>query len=790
MRQNSSQLTKHWGLCATAIACLFVAGNACAAASSALYSKGYTVIPQPQEVALRGTDFRFEGGWQLSLGDGIRSNDVAVETLTDGLASRFHLNLEGANSHSTGGIRLSVMANSVAVGEAGDRNKSALEEQAYKLNLTSSEISITANAATGMLYGVETLLQLLKVSNGGLWLPEGEIVDWPDLELRTIYWDDAHHLEKMEVLKDAIRQAAFFKINGVAIKLEGHFQFKSAPAIVEPYALSPSQLQELTDFGLRYHVQLIPYLDVTSHLSFILKHPEYAKLRAFSESNYEICTTNPDAYKLLDQMFQDLLEANKGGKFFFLSNDEPYYVGLVDNPQCHEASHAKELGSAGRVLAEFLTRTAGFLHDRGREVIFWGEDPLAPGDIPTLPSYLISSGEAYGPVFDPVFKAQGIREMIYINAHGNEPLFPEYYVLPKSERLHRPPGTRPFGWFEPFATGGRVREMFDHISFTAARHQSDSIGVYIPGWNDEGIHPESYWLGYVAGTAYGWHPGTPGPEEVMNEFYSLFYGPGARDMGRIYQLMCFQAQFWVDSWETQPSNARKRIFNYPPGTDSPAQDQTLPLPAVPTPEFLNLSFDWIRANTERLRSVSRFLVENDELLDLLEANLRAAEFNRYNLEVFTSQAQLYRQNLLLLQEMGHLSELLEAAQSAAAKANAASAVAALDQALDLVERVRQERNSMLRDLTETWYKSWLPRVMEANGRHFLDEVDDVKDQPPSRTVDMSYLVYRELLLPFGQWVEEVQVARNRYATAHSLPVRRSTVNWGDTKTLLSQEQVP
>ena len=33
-----------------------------------------------------------------------------------------------------------------------------------------------------------------------MWLPEGEIEDWPELELRVIYWDDAHHLEHLEVL--------------------------------------------------------------------------------------------------------------------------------------------------------------------------------------------------------------------------------------------------------------------------------------------------------------------------------------------------------------------------------------------------------------------------------------------------------------------------------------------------------------------------------------------------------------------------------------------------------------
>ena len=103
----------------------------------------------------------------------------------------------------------------------------------------------------------------------------------------------------MNVFKKAIRQAAFYKINAIAVKLEGHFQFQSAPALVEPYALSPKQLQELTDYGLRYHLQFIPWLDAPGHVAFILKHPEYARLRAFPDSNYELCVTNPETVELV-----------------------------------------------------------------------------------------------------------------------------------------------------------------------------------------------------------------------------------------------------------------------------------------------------------------------------------------------------------------------------------------------------------------------------------------------------------------------------------------------------------
>lgn len=173
----------------------------------------------------------------------------------------------------------------------------------------------------------------------------------PDLQNRFIYWDDKAHLDRIDALRDVMRQAAFWKLNGVLIKLNAHFQYASAPAVVEPYALTPQELQQLTDYGLRYHVQLIPYIDGPAHIAWILKHPEFEKLRAFPESNYEICTVNPDSYKLLEGMFQELMDANRGVKYFLLSTDEPYYVGLANNAHCNEADDAKKLGSVGKVLA-------------------------------------------------------------------------------------------------------------------------------------------------------------------------------------------------------------------------------------------------------------------------------------------------------------------------------------------------------------------------------------------------------------------------------------------------------
>ncbi|MDQ6664718.1 MAG: beta-N-acetylhexosaminidase [Acidobacteriota bacterium] len=754
-------------------ACAWLAS---AAIVSPLYQRGYTVLPEPQKAILGSRDFPFGTDWRIETGPGVKAGHPAIAAFQEDLDTRFQLRL-GAKRSGAGALRFEMAAGSVKIGAAQDKDKEALAAQAYKIDLAPGRITVAANAPPGLFYGAETLVQLLRPRNGSLWLPEGHIEDWPDLQLRQIYWDDAHHLDRPEALKKAIRQAAFFKINGFALKLEGHFDFKSAHAVVEPQALSPAEFQDLTDYALRYHVQLIPYLDGPGHIAFILKHPEYARLREYPDSNYELCATNPDSYKLLFGMFQDLIDANKGVKYFYLSTDEPYYVGMANNSQCQEGARAKELGSVGKVLAEFVTKTSDYLHSRGRTVIFWGEYPMKPDDLASLPSHIVN-GEVYGPQFDPVFKKLGIKEMIYTATEGEEKFFPEYFASPASERLH---SGRP--------ASERVNETFRKIAFDSARRDADLMGMLNAGWADMGLHPETFWLGYAAAASAGWHPGSPDPRESVSTFYPLFYGPNVAGMDRLYQLMSTQAQVWSDSWDPMESTARKGIWGNSNGIYDkrrPARDQTIPLPPAPA---ANLSYrsDWGQANSKRLQTAEASRVNNDELMGLLLENLRRASLNRYNLSVYLSIANLYRQNLDMLRSIGAMDELLKTASSEAEKDRPKQAIAAVDQALEVARTIELNRNRSLRDATATWEETWYPRVLERNGRRYLHELDDVKDHLPDRTTGMSYLVYRELLLPFGEWIDRIQTARNDYARAHQLGARTDKFDWNDLKTVAASE---
>ena len=321
-----------------------------------------------------------------------------------------------------------------------------------------------------------------------------------------IYWDDAHHLDKMDALKRIIRQCAYYKINAFSIKLEGHFQFKSAPAIVEPYALSPAEYQELTDYAKEYYVELVPYLDAPAHVSFILKHPEYADLRLFPNNNYQFSVTNPGTEKLLKGLFSDLLEANKGGHYVLFSTDEAYYTGKGGN----EVKAAKALGSNGQLLAQFIKRMADELHKQGRTVLFWGEYPLTVNDIDSLPSHQVNG--VYNNEAAARFKQHGMRQFIYTATQGEEPIFPNYYTSRIKSAVMEDGERSP----------DRVGAMLKEITTAINEKLSDFMGVIIAGWSDAGLHPETFWLGYTTGASAGWNRQQVTAELINQPFLPVF----------------------------------------------------------------------------------------------------------------------------------------------------------------------------------------------------------------------------------------------------------------------------
>jgi len=144
-------------------------------------------------------------------------------------------------------------------------------------------------------------------------------------------------------------------------------------------------MQDLTRYALERHIQLVPQIQAPSHMNWLLKHKEYEHLQADS-SNYHMCMCDEEGMQVIRDLYQDMIEATPGVKYFHASTDEIYYAGICDKCQ-------REYNEQNRSLywVEYVNWMHKWLTERGRTMLCWVEYPLLPEHIRLLPSGLIDA---------------------------------------------------------------------------------------------------------------------------------------------------------------------------------------------------------------------------------------------------------------------------------------------------------------------------------------------------------------------------------------------------------------
>src|SRR5437867_2266335 len=119
-----------------------------------LFLRGYSVIPAPRKVQLQGEEIEFNGSWTYA-SSAVASNHIAIRTLLQDLKDFHSVELKPGAGRNV--VRLSVRP-----GAAKTEADPEIDRQGYVLKIFPGSIDVTGNSDVGLLYGVQTLLQLLK----------------------------------------------------------------------------------------------------------------------------------------------------------------------------------------------------------------------------------------------------------------------------------------------------------------------------------------------------------------------------------------------------------------------------------------------------------------------------------------------------------------------------------------------------------------------------------------------------------------------------------------------------
>jgi len=700
---------------------------------TALRARGFSLIPSPQEVNLGDQDVVVDGSWMVE--SKVGTDDIAITRLIQG-ASELH----GLTFSIKGGKKI-ILA--VRTGTVVGTDDPALNEQGYLLKVTPETVEITGNGKSGLFYGVQSLLQLLHRNPAGqMILPECVIRDWPSLQLRFVHWDTKHHQKRIETMKRLIDWHAFFKVNMIALEIEDKYEYPRHPVIGAPGAYTKAELQELTRYALERHIQIVPDVQSPAHMAYVLKHKEFAHLKADPASNYQACLCDPAAISLIFDMYQDMIDATPGVDYFLVSTDEVYYAG-----SCGKCTRPYNPENRSLAWAEFAVKAHDWLKQRGRRMIAWVEYPLLSKDIALLPRDLINGVMGDNKAFIDMQKKAGIRQLAYIPIQGSERLFSNYFSASYSE--------------------------ISHTVRNGINAGAEPIGSFAAAWDDCGLHEEVFHLGWVTVTQYAWNYYGPTIEQTVADFMDVFYGNNSQDMTSVYRLLIEGSQFFASGWDKVTSTERGPGYGNSngKGIGTRRTDDVLALPELPLEVTLKITPKFSENYKELIAGSENMKVKNDHLIDILLHSVTKVERNRYNLEVYLSIAYLERYFINTILTLRDAEALLLQAQSAAAEGKPANAVASMVEASNRVGSLISWSNWMWDNLTATWEKSRYEKGRSVDGRDFVHVLDDVKDHPADRRKGLDYLIAPFQRMNMPGWRTQLNERINKYASDNKVQVR-------------------
>lgn len=723
-----------------------------------LWSRGYSVIPTPASVNLSDGDIVLDDSWSYRA-SGLAANHIAVRWLIDDLRSFHSIELKEGRSKI---IQLAVEKDAVRT-----PSDPAIRSQAYRLKIAPNSIEITGNSDAGLFYGVQTLLQLVKQGSGNTRsLPATVIEDWPKLQLRFLHWDTKNHQDRIATLKRYLDWSARMKINMIGFELEDKFEYPSNPSIGAPGAFTSAELQEIVNYGLERFIQVVPIIQAPAHLKYVLKHPEFAKLRA-DGNNYQAKLCNEESYKLIFQMYDDVIRATRGVDYIYVSTDEVYYAGIEGT--C--GAYNPEFRS--KKWMEFAQRAHDHVAKQGRRMLAWLEYPLLPEQLKSIPADVID-GVMSEAAYLPIEKEKGMRQLIYTSFQGSEFLFPDYFTVAAELRDPPVPGADDPLEFERGSTG-RVKEAFEQISSNRV-WKANPIGVFGAAWDDSGLHNETFWLGWSVAAQYGWNSGTASPQQHTAEFMKFYYGSRADGMTEIYRSLQVQTRAWQRTWDRVVSRVRGPGYGNSDGKGigTTRYDQTLSMPPLPAQSTLEIQPQFVNKYRKFLAEAQQQTLENDRLLQAIQEQIGKVERNQYNLEVLSALASFAGHHWNLLLTLADAERSMEQARLASQKKRHDEAMKHLTSAYNAVAAVEKEGEQRFQQLIAVFEKSQFPKGRSVGGKTFFQVLDDTKDHWAARTADWGFMFAPEKSIGIAQWLKGLRNVIQDYAKSNRVPVGQLT----------------
>ncbi|MEI6656774.1 MAG: beta-N-acetylhexosaminidase [Verrucomicrobiota bacterium] len=256
-----------------------------------------------------------------------------------------------------------------------------LGEEGYRLQVA-KEVVLTAKTEAGLFWGSRTLLQLLWAGPDAE-VPNVSISDRPAAGYRSLMIDNARSFYSLDFHLRMIRALALFKLNSYQIHFSDNESYTLPTPGIRPAegadkCYSRADIKKLTDCATRYHVTLIPELDMPGHARGIkAKLPQTHC--ASADCGWEICMGSESSLKAVEAIISDTIEMFPG-LYYHLGADEVNFGHYASCTACKQAMQTAKLKDAAALYRSFINRMNKLVKSKGKRMIVWEGFNIASGE--------------------------------------------------------------------------------------------------------------------------------------------------------------------------------------------------------------------------------------------------------------------------------------------------------------------------------------------------------------------------------------------------------------------------
>ena len=392
-------------------------------------------------------------------------------------------------------------------------------EQSYELFIKKEHIGIKGAGNSGILYGIQTLRQIIRQS--GAVLPTLSISDAPSMPRRGFYFDTSRgRVPTLTYLKKLADTLSFYKLNQLQLYIEQSYLFEDLSEMWrDDTPLTAEDILELDRYCRSLEIELVPSLSSFGHLYKLLSTKTFHHLceldgsdtRPFSLDermiHHTIDVTNPESFELIQKLLSEYMQLFTS-KHFNICADETFDLGKGKSKKA-----ADEKGTTA-IYIEFLNKISGFILESGRIPMFWSDVICEkPEAINQLSKDMICLHWDY----DPNVSEERLKKLIDAGA----------------EKLYVCPGTH--GWNHLINAHHMAYENISKVCLFG--HRYHSMGILITDWGDFGHinHPEFSRLGLIYGAAFSWSDVIIPEEEINRQISVVEYGDTTESLCNIFK---------------------------------------------------------------------------------------------------------------------------------------------------------------------------------------------------------------------------------------------------------------